>query len=77
MSPIQRIALMLTIIGAINWGLLVFFQIDLISSSFGGRNDELAKIIYGLIGAAGLVNLGLFFKQEKEFVIESEVNRTR
>ncbi|GHH97677.1 DUF378 domain-containing protein [Neobacillus kokaensis] len=76
MNSIQRIALMLTIIGAINWGLLANFQIDLISSIFGGRNDELAKIIYGLIGAAGLVNLGLFFKQGEEYIVESEVNKT-
>lgn len=62
MSSIQRIALVLTITGAINWGLIVFFQFDLVVNIFNGRNDALARIIYGLIGVAALVNVGLLFK---------------
>jgi len=62
MSAIQRIALILTIIGAINWGLIGFFQFDLVASIFGGSNTALSRIIYGLVGIAGLVNLGLLFK---------------
>ena len=62
MSAIQRIALFLTIIGAINWGLIGFFQFDLVASIFGGQDSALARIIYGLVGLAGLINLGLLFK---------------
>jgi uncharacterized membrane protein YuzA (DUF378 family) len=62
MSTIQRIALVLTIIGAINWGLIGFFQFDLVASIFGGQSSALSRIIYGLVGIAGLVNLGLLFK---------------
>ncbi|MCM3568168.1 DUF378 domain-containing protein [Neobacillus mesonae] len=76
MSAFQRIAFLLTIIGAINWGLIIFFQVDLISGIFGGRNDELAKIIYGVIGIAGFINLGLFFKTQDGYIIETEAKRT-
>lgn len=66
MSTFQRIALILTIIGAINWGLIGFFQFDLVAAIFGGQNSALSRIIYGLVGLAGLVNLGLLFKPNEE-----------
>jgi len=66
MSAIQRIALVLTIIGAINWGLIGFFQFDLVAAIFGGQNSALARIVYGLVGIAGLINLGLLFKPAAE-----------
>ncbi|AYV67586.1 MULTISPECIES: DUF378 domain-containing protein [Niallia] len=62
MSVIQRIALILTIIGAINWGLIGFFQFDLVATLFGGQGSVISRIIYGLVGIAGLINLGLLFK---------------
>lgn len=75
MSTFQRLALILTIIGAINWGLIGFFQIDLIASIFGGQNTALARIIYGLVGVAGLLNLGLLFKANENYVKEPETGR--
>ncbi|PMC40666.1 DUF378 domain-containing protein [Bacillus sp. UMB0899] len=66
MSAIQRIALVLTIIGAINWGLIGFFQFDLVAAIFGGQSSALSRIIYGLVGIAGLINLGLLFKPSAE-----------
>ena len=77
MSAIQRIALVLTIIGAINWGLIGFFQFDLVASIFGGQNSAISRIIYGLVGIAGLVNLGLLFKPNEELEREPEVRPTR
>lgn len=62
MSTIQRIALLLTIIGAINWGLIGFFNVDLVATIFGGQRTALARIIYGIVGIAGLINLGLLFR---------------
>jgi uncharacterized membrane protein YuzA (DUF378 family) len=70
LNSIQRIALVLTIIGAINWGLIGFFQFDLVASIFGGQNSAISRIIYGLVGIAGLINLGLLFKPDK--VLERE-----
>lgn len=74
MSAIQRIALVLTIIGAINWGLIGFFQFDLVAAIFGGQGAALSRIIYGLVGIAGLVNLGLLFKSSEEAVRRDEPN---
>lgn len=75
MSTIQRLALILTIIGAINWGLIGFFQFDLVASFFGGQDSALSRIIYGLVGIAGLINLGLLFKPNRDYVREPEVQR--
>ncbi|AMM94921.1 DUF378 domain-containing protein [Peribacillus simplex] len=77
MSGIQRIALVLTIIGAINWGLIGFFQFDLVASIFGGQDAGMARIIYGLVGIAGLINLGLLFKPSPETASEPETKPTR
>jgi uncharacterized membrane protein YuzA (DUF378 family) len=66
MNALQRIALLLTIIGAINWGLIGFFQFDLVAAIFGGQDSVLSRIIYGLVGIAGLINLALLFKPAEE-----------
>lgn len=77
MSIVQRIALVLTIIGAINWGLIGFFQFDLVAAIFGGQGAALSRIIYGLVGIAGLINLGLLFKPTAEVVRDPEPRGTR
>jgi uncharacterized membrane protein YuzA (DUF378 family) len=77
MSTIQRIALVLTIIGAINWGLIGFFQFDLVAAIFGGQNAALSRIIYGLVGIAGLINLGLLFVPSEQHEREVEPRTTR
>lgn len=61
MLTLQRIALVLTIIGAINWGLIGLFQFDLVAAIFGGQGAFLSRIIYSLVGLAGLINIGLLF----------------
>ncbi|GMB08988.1 hypothetical protein EDD69_11214 [Thermolongibacillus altinsuensis] len=66
MSTLQRIALLLTIIGAINWGLIGFFRFDLVAAIFGGQDSGLARIVYGLVGIAGLINLAILFKPTEE-----------
>lgn len=66
MGSLQRTALILTIIGAINWGLVGLFEFDLVASLFGGMDTVLSRIVYALIGLAGLINLGLLFVDEEE-----------
>ena len=61
MAIIQRIALVLTIIGAINWGLIGFFEFDLVAYLFGGQTAIISRVIYGLVGIAGLINIALLF----------------
>ena len=77
MSGIQRTALFLTIIGAINWGLIGFFQFDLVAALFGGQGSIISRIIYSLVGISGLINLGLLFKPSQEVVREPEPRATR
>ena len=53
MNIIKKIALVLTIIGAINWGLIGFFKFDLVAAIFG-QMSILSRIIYALVGLSGL-----------------------
>ncbi len=53
----DKLALVLVIIGAINWGLIGFFQFDLVAAIFGGQTAALSRIIYGLVGLAGLYSI--------------------
>ncbi|MBD8070506.1 DUF378 domain-containing protein [Bacillus sp. PS06] len=62
MSTIQHIALVLTIFGAIFLGIYGFFQFDLVAEIFGGKASNFSRIFYGLVGIAGVINLGLLFK---------------
>ena len=48
------VAMILVIIGAINWGLIGFFQFDLVAAIFGGQGAVVSRIIYALVGLAGL-----------------------
>ena len=66
MGIIRRIALALVIIGAINWGLIGFFNFDLVASIFGGQDAALARLIYALVGISGLISLGVLLKPDEE-----------
>jgi len=58
MVTFQKIALALTILGAITWGLIGLFDFDLITFVFGIKT-MLSRIVYILIGLAGIINIGL------------------
>ena len=58
----DKIALLLTIIGAINWGLIGIFQFDLVGYIFGGQGALISRIIFTLVGAAGLWCIALLFR---------------
>ena len=55
-------ALALTIIGAINWGLIGFFRFDLVAWIFGGQTALLSRIVYALVGVAGLWCISLLLR---------------
>ena len=59
---LDRIALLLVIIGAVNWGLIGIFQFDLVASIFGGQAATISRVIYTLVGAAGLWCTTLLFR---------------
>lgn len=67
MSLIQRIALILTVIGAINWGLIGFFQFNLVAFLFGGQDAIISRVVYALVGIAGLINIGLLFAPDRRY----------
>ena len=62
----DRLALILVIIGAINWLLVGLFRIDLVASVFGGSTSMVSRIIYTLVGLAGLYCLTLLFREREE-----------
>ena len=59
------VALILIIIGAINWALIGFFRFDLIASLFG-QLSAISRIIYAIVGIAGIYSLILFWKLKTE-----------
>lgn len=59
MEAVKKIALVLVIIGAINWGLVGLFQFDLVAAIFGGENAILSRIVYILVGISGLISISL------------------
>lgn len=58
-------ALALVIIGAINWGLIALFKFDLVAWIFNGSGTIGARIVYGLVGIAGLWCISLLFKKRE------------
>ncbi len=60
MKVIDKIALILIIIGAINWGLIGFFNFDLVATIFGDMSI-ISRIIYGLVGISGIWGIKLLF----------------
>lgn len=75
MRTIQRIALAFTIIGALNWGLIGFFNFDLVAAIFGGQDATISRIIYSLVGLSGIVCLPLLFKEWEERDTVAPANR--
>lgn len=65
MHTLQKLALILTIIGALNWGLIGLFDFNLVSTLFGDEN-VVTRIIYALVGIAGIINIGLLFEDLTE-----------
>ena len=58
MQTLQKICLGLTIVGAINWGLVGLFNFNLVEAIFG-VDALLTKVIYSFVGLAGIINIGL------------------
>ncbi len=58
METLQKILLVITIIGAVNWGLIGLLDVNLVAAIFGNQSI-LSKIVYSLVGICGLVNIGI------------------
>ena len=62
MNIIDRIALALTVIGGVNWGLIGVFRFDLVAWLCGGQTSLVARIIYTLVGIAAIWCIALLFR---------------
>ncbi|WP_347439589.1 DUF378 domain-containing protein [Fodinisporobacter ferrooxydans] len=59
----NKFALTLVVIGALNWLLVGLFQFDLVAAIFGGQTAVLSRIIYTLIGLSGIWCISLLFRE--------------
>ena len=58
MSTLQKVCLVVTIIGGINWGLIGLLDFNLVSAIFG-ENSIIPRIVYSLVGLTSLINTGI------------------
>ena len=58
----DKLALILIIVGALNWGSIGLFQFDIVAAIFGGQGAIFSRIIYTLVGLAGIWCISLLFR---------------
>lgn len=66
----DTIALILSIIGSLNWGLVGIFRFDLVAWLFGGQSSIFSRIIYTIVGLAGLWCVSFLLRRNR--IIEGE-----
>ena len=66
----DTIALILSIVGSLNWGLVGIFQFDLVAWIFGGQDALLSRIVYTVIGLAGLWCVSFLLRRNR--IVEGE-----
>ena len=66
---IDRIALFLVIIGALNWGSIGLFGFDIVAWIFGGQGEIVSRIIYTLVAISGLWLISLFFRNRETVAV--------
>jgi uncharacterized membrane protein YuzA (DUF378 family) len=62
MKAFNIVTLVLVIVGAVNWGLVGLFQFDLVAALFGGQQTALARLVYVLVGAAGIFQVVMLMR---------------
>lgn len=67
----DRFALILVIIGALNWGSIGIFGFDVVAYLFGGQMTAISRIIYTLVGLAGIWAVSLLFRERN--VVENDL----
>ena len=63
---IDRIALILAIIGGLNWGSIGLFRFDIVAWLFGGQDALISRIIYTLVAIAAIWCISLLFRERDE-----------
>ncbi len=70
-TPLDRVALVVVIIGALNWLLVGLFQYDLVAALFNTSSSITSRIIYTIVGLAGLYCVSLLFRESAPIKNES------
>ena len=70
---LDRISLILVVIGAINWGAIGLFQFDIVAWLFGGQDAIISRIVYTLVALAGIWCLSLLFRHNEIIVSNEEM----
>ncbi len=68
----DRIALLITIIGALNWGSIGLFRFDIVAWLCGGQTSLVSRIIYTVVALAGIWCVSLLFRARERFVSVDE-----
>ena len=63
---LDKLALTIVIIGAVNWGLVGLFEIDAVAFLFGGQTATVSRVVYALVGLAALWCVTLLFREREE-----------
>ncbi len=71
MNMLDRIALIVTVIGGVNWGLVGIFRFDLVAWLCGGQTAVLARVIYTVVAICALWCLALVFRSQEDEYRES------
>ena len=69
---LDRIALILCIIGALNWGSIGLFQFDIVGWIFGGQSAVISRIIFTVVALAGIWCISLLFRRNEVLVSDKE-----
>ena len=66
MNILQRIAVIVVIIGALNWGLIGLFDFNLVGFIFDPLSVVISRIIYALVGVAGIICISALFTTDHD-----------
>ena len=67
---IDRISLLLVIIGALNWGSVALFQLDLVAYLFGGSDAMISRVVYALVALGGIWCISPLFREPSTHQIQ-------
>ena len=65
---LDRIALLLVVVGALNWGSIGLFQFDIVAWIGGGQDGAISRVIYTLVALAGVWCISLFFRKREHLL---------
>ena len=68
---LDRISLILLIVGGLNWGSIGLFKFDIVSWLFGGQADLVSRIIYTIVGLSAIWCVSLLFRRREDIFEEN------